>query len=971
MSSKSTVPPRNLEFPDFTPSSDPKFTWGDVAPVEFNQRLDAAYLEVVHWRQNLFKVPQGHAGKAFVLEMARLFNAFATGSALESIALKAASILPPLLLQKPSRSSKMKDHIKCLERRLKTWRAGDLMDLITEGRTIQHRLPKISRRSEIESQLASSFAKLMFQGKVKQALDLLSKKVRGRLLHLDDSVQLPASEEKSVRQILKEKHPVGQDVHPEATEDQSPSSIHPVLFESLDGPVIRSAAMRTRGAAGPSGLDAQNWRRLCTSFKSASIDLCNSLAATARRLCTTLVDPKSISALLSCRLLALDKNPGVRPIGVGETPRRIIAKAILSIVKEDIQEAAGTQQLCAGQIAGAEAAAHAVRESFECPETEAILLVDATNAFNCLNRKTALHNILRTCPSIATIALNCYRQPTNLFVDGDVILSDEGVTQGDPLAMPIYAVATVPLIRKLEIDNDARQMWYADDACATGTLENLRTWWDKIMSEGPAFGYYPKASKSWLVTKSEFASRASTLFSTTKINISCEGRPYLGAPIGTRQFVENFVNNKVSEWSDDVSTLADIAKSQPHAAYAAITHGLSSKWSYLSRVTKDIGSLLEPLEITIRTKLIPNLTNQPAPSDLLRNLLALPARLGGIALTNPSVRANDEFQASLLVTRPLKTAITNQATAYTYDIMSEQMNAKASIRASRTQSLKAAADQVKSGLPPVTKRAMDLAMEHGSSSWLTSLPIEEFGFSLHKGAFFDALALRYGWLPARLPSHCTCGNTFTVEHSLSCPRGGFPIIRHNEIRDLTANLLSEVCHDVRIEPDLQPLTGETLAASSAITDDGARLEIAANGVWGGRFERTFMDVRVFNPLAPSNSQSTLAACYRKHERAKKRSYEQRVRDTEHATFTPLVLSATGGMGREAATFYRRLASLLAVKWDQPYSSTMSWLRCRITFSLLRSAIQCLRGARSRVGHPVTSFPAVDVIISESRLGTQL
>ena len=64
-------------------------------------------------------------------------------------------------------------------------------------------------------------------------------------------------------------------------------------------------------------------------------------------------------------------------------------------------------------------------------------------------------------------------------------------------------------------------------------------------------------------------------------------------------------------------------------------------------------------------------------------------------------------------------------------------------------------------------------MEHGSSSWLTSLPIEEFGFSLHKGAFFDALALRYGWLPARLPSHCTCGNTFTVEHSL-LPKRQFP-----------------------------------------------------------------------------------------------------------------------------------------------------------------------------------------------------
>ena len=252
--------------------------------------------------------------------------------------------------------------------------------------------------------------------------------------------------------------------------------LYTLLFESLNGSVIRSAAMRTRGAVGPSGMDAHGWRKMCTSFKSSSIDLCNALAATARRMCTTLVDPKSIAALLSCQLLALDKNHGVRPVGVGETPRRIIAKAILLVVKNDILETAGTQQLCARQTAGAEAAVHAVRESFDSPGIEAVLLVDATNAFNCLNRKTALFNITKICPSIATIALNCYRQPTDLFVDGDVILSEEGVTQGDPLAMPIYAVATVPLIRKLGRDNDVCQVWYADDVCATGTLEHLRSW---------------------------------------------------------------------------------------------------------------------------------------------------------------------------------------------------------------------------------------------------------------------------------------------------------------------------------------------------------------------------------------------------------------------------------------------------------------------------------------------------------------
>ena len=93
--------------------------------------------------------------------------------------------------------------------------------------------------------------------------------------------------------------------------------------------------------------------------------------------------------------------------------------------------------------------------------------------------------------------------------------------------------------------------------------------------------------------------------------------------------------------------------------------------------------------------------------------------------------------------------------------------------------------------------------------------------------------------------------------------------------------------------------------ASAIGDDGARLDISVNGLWGGRHEKTFIDVRIFNPHAPSNKKSTLSSCYRNHERLKKRAYEQRVREIEHASFTPLVLSATGGFAREATIFYKR------------------------------------------------------------------
>ena len=168
-----------------------------------------------------------------------------------------------------------------------------------------------------------------------------------------------------------------------------------------------------------------------------------------------------------------------------------------------------------------------------------------------------------------------------------------------------------------------------------------------------------------------------------------------------------------------------------------------------------------------------------------------------------------------------------------------------------------------------------------------------------------------------------------------------------------------------IEPTLQPIDREHFSAASCNTQDGARLDIAANGFWGGRFERTFFDVRIFNPHAQSNRHSNPTASYRKHEMIKKRHYDQRIREVEHASFTPLVFSATGGMAKEATVFYKRLALLLSTKRDESYSKTLFWLRCRLSFSLLRSAIQCIRGARSSIGHAARSptLP-VDLVCSE-------
>ena len=149
---------------------------------------------------------------------------------------------------------------------------------------------------------------------------------------------------------------------------------------------------------------------------------------------------------------------------------------------------------------------------------------------------------------------------------------------------------------------------------------------------------------------------------------------------------------------------------------------------------------------------------------------------------------------------------------------------------------------------------------------------------------------------------------------------------------------TEVCHQVQVEPELQPVSNpDTCFTCYCQLQEGARLDIVMNGFWGGRSERCFVDVRVFNPYAQSNVNS-ISAAYRRHENIKRRAYGQRVREVEHASFTPIVMSATGGLAPEATTFYRRLASLLASRWGDDYSVVMGWLHCSLSFSLLRSAI---------------------------------
>ena len=350
--------------------------------------------------------------------------------------MKAAKIMPAMLFQKPHPRSRAKDHTIHLDRRLQL--------------SIFSKAPP---SKQIGPANRSNFAKLMMEGRVKAALRLISNDNNGGPLDVDSHVESGSSPTtlETVREALLKKHPPKQPPKPSViifpgTHMHEP---HPVLFETIDGPLIRRTILRMDGAAGPSGLYrcCCLWKRLCTSFKAASADLCEALASVARCICSSYVDPSGLTAFNACRLVALNKCPGVRPIGIRETPRRIIGKAIANAL---IHSAPGPLQLCAGHLSGCEAVVHAMHQL--APETEAVILVDATNAFNSLNRRAALQNIHHLCPSLSKILTNTYREDVQLFIDGETILSQEGTTQGEsygipcvPLHRPILCVRPIPL----------------------------------------------------------------------------------------------------------------------------------------------------------------------------------------------------------------------------------------------------------------------------------------------------------------------------------------------------------------------------------------------------------------------------------------------------------------------------------------------------------------------------------------------
>ena len=172
-----------------------------------------------------------------------------------------------------------------------------------------------------------------------------------------------------------------------------------------------------------------------------------------------------------------------------------------------------------------EAAIHAMHTISESDDTDAILLIDASNAFNALNRAAALHNSRILCPIIAIYGIDTFRQPARLFfIGGKEIVSAEGTTQGDPLAMGLYALSIQPLITSLQAASSVKQCWFADDASGAGSITEIGAWWDALST----LGYFPNDRKCWIIVKPAKEESVREALKNTSINVTVQGQKHLG-----------------------------------------------------------------------------------------------------------------------------------------------------------------------------------------------------------------------------------------------------------------------------------------------------------------------------------------------------------------------------------------------------------------------------------------------------------
>ena len=457
---------------------------------------------------------------------------------------------------------------------------------------------------------ARAFNEAVNAGYLAKATRILTRDSGGGLLALDE---IDVKTGKKVLEVMKDKHPRAAPVDANA----------PGIFEEYDflpdqvkvtitPAQIRDAAERLQGSGGPDGVDAVECKRWILRHGLASAHLQAEMAQWANWLGNDKVAWARTRAFMAARSIPLDKEPGVRPVGVGCIFRRVIAKAFLEEARPQATSACGISNLCCGLAAGIEGAFNAAekrlsefweKESGEagaaphgaqseggdeppehvdtspddislsmedsspesCADPEAGCTIDADNGFNNQRRLVMLWTVRHLWPSGFNFVMNCYQNAAILVLrcakTGKCyfLALEEGVVQGDPISMICYGLSMVPLQQQLvEAVPGLTQPWFADDSTMIGPASLIRKAADLLLEWGPHRGYHPQPAKCVVVgteaTRDAIQQHLGQLGSEFKL-----GTRYVGGFLGDEALKEGWVREQVDGMVRGVKELAHAA----------------------------------------------------------------------------------------------------------------------------------------------------------------------------------------------------------------------------------------------------------------------------------------------------------------------------------------------------------------------------------------------------------------------------
>lgn len=739
---------------------------------------------------------------------------------------------------------------------------------------------------------------------------------------------------------LRDKHPARAASHvPPPTPDKDRSLR---LKESDILAAIKSFLPGSAG--GPDGLRPQHLKDLTSASAGDAGHRLLVQLTEFTNLCLTGCVPDSIQPVFcGAALCALNKKDGgIRPIAVGMTLRRLIAKAACKTVAAKMATRFLPAQVGFGVPRATEAAAHAARSYIaELPAGHGLLKLDFKNAFNTVRRDVMLETIHEELPELYPFIHMCYSATSLLNFGEFMLLSDEGFQQGDPLGPLLFCSTSLKLARSMTSEFNS---WYLDDGSLGGDVNSLLYDLETVRRVGPTIGLLLNEDKCEIVTDEANVIASFRAVLPNIRHIPCSEAVLLGAPVGDSA-VDTVLNSKLQVFRLLAARLTTLSA---HDALFLLKNCFSMpKLLYTLRCAACYNSTVLPEYDSVVRQTLKTILNVELPESVWKQA-TLPVSSGGLGIRLATDLALPAYLSSVhgaseltlqLLPRRLHAVSGSGDPTCTAACVEWQTRCNATVPVSASVGVQKAWDapivnrkheEIMSAAPNQAGRArLIAAAAPHSGDFLHAVPCSSVGTRLDDTSLRIAIALRLGATMCA-PHTCVCGEQVdsTGTHGLSCRKSAGRHVRHNAVNDLIKRALTSANVPSMLEPN------------SLCRDDGKRPDGLTVLPWShGRC--LVWDFTCPDTLAASHLNRAVLSPGAVANDAESRKSSKYKSLTALYSFTPVAVETLGALGEEATAFFHDIGRRMVAVTAEPRS--LQYFLQRLSVTVQRGNAACVLG----------------------------